>query len=226
MRYLSVIIFFILLTGYTFGQMEQLRYFEIGFRGKPDTVSVYAATSDAELLSVIDQELQRPESERNLHIDGLIKQGTRYNHYRYNWHIVPNRWTLTAERQALGTMDPRQIDEELDYFLGEEVRYSSAESYVKREVSPGQIPYSLSERGIEIYPNPVAEKLFVRLDEVPQPVRRAVLYDPQGRAVKIKELAAEQPGTLQFSVERLQAGFYTLSIRTEHGRWAEKVLVR
>jgi|GEM_PF-3030338 len=226
MRILYTVFIIFIFFGEILGQGVQLRYFEIAFRDKPDSVKVYAATDRAELLTRIEEELRRPEADRRLSIEGRIERGTRYNHYRYDWHFVPNRWTMTRDTQAMSSLAPGRVDDQLSDFLGAEASYRPGESYIVREVNPEEIQQLVGRKSIDIYPNPVAQKLYVQLEDFPHPVRHVVLYDPQGRAVKIIEPAATSPGTLQFSVERLHGGYYTLTIRTEYGRWAKKVLVQ
>lgn len=225
-RYLSVFLLLFLTSSFLFGQQEQLRYFEIGFRDKPDSVNVYAATSDAVVLSVAEQQLQLSEERRDLHIRGMIARGTNYNNHRYNWHFIPGQWTLVVGEDSIQTDDPRLVDNDLYRYLTEQEVYSPSDSYLKREVTAAQVKQFTGEQSIEVYPNPVNQKLFVRLSDFPFPVQHVVLYDPSGRPVEIIEPSPALPGTLQFEVGNLNGGFYTLSIRTKQGRWSEKVLVR
>lgn len=214
----------LLTTGGT-AQTDALRYFEVGFHDKPDSINVVIATADPMVLSAIDQELDRPEERRRLQVSGIVARGTRYNNPGYHWHFVPNTISLSARQADREHWDPRYVEAHLDEFLTYGGRYRPFDSYISREVTPDVTDELITDEIIRIFPNPADEKVFVRLADFPHPVEHLVLYDNAGRARQVYSPAA-QPGTITLEVAHLAPGYYTLSVRSREGRWARKVLIR
>ncbi len=206
-------------------QNGALRYFEVGFHGKPDSINVLIATADPMVLSAIDQELDRPEERRRLQVSGIVARGTRYNNPGYHWHFVPNTISLIARQTSRDHWDPRYVEAHLDEFLNYGGHYRPSSSYISREVTPDVTDELVTHQTIRIFPNPADEKVFVKLADFPHPVEHLVLYDNAGRARQVHSPAA-QPGTITLEVAHLAPGYYTLSVRSREGRWARKVLIR
>lgn len=206
-------------------QTNALRYFEVGFHGKPDSINVVIATADPLVLSAIDQELDRLEERRGLQVSGIIARGTRYNNPDYHWHFVPNTISLNVPTADRAHWDPRYVEAHLGEFLAYGGRYRPSGSFIRREVTPDVTDELVTRPIIRIFPNPADEKVFVNLADFPHPVEHLVLYDNGGRVRQIHSLAA-QPGTITLEVAQLAPGYYTLSVRSQEGRWARKVLIR
>jgi hypothetical protein len=220
-----LLIFIILWAATGVAQTGALRYFEVGFHDKPDSINVVIATADPAVLSAIDQELDRLEERRRLQVSGIVARGTRYNNPDYHWHFVPNTISLTARQTDRDHWDPRYVEAHLDEFLTYGGHYRPSDSYISREVTPDVTDELVNHQTIRIFPNPADEKVFVKLADFPHPVEHLVLYDNAGRARQIHSPAA-QPGTVTLEVAHLAPGYYTLSVRSREGRWARKVLIR
>lgn len=68
-----------------------MRWFR--FRHRINNAEFVAATSDVEVLAQIEQQLQLPEAERNMHFNGLITRG-KPDIGPWQWHTIPNYWRL------------------------------------------------------------------------------------------------------------------------------------
>jgi hypothetical protein len=54
-----------------------------------------AVTSDAEVIDMVRAELLLSENDRHLFIIGSIDRGDGGPYLPWNWHFVPDQWTLT-----------------------------------------------------------------------------------------------------------------------------------
>lgn len=121
-----------------------LRYFEFSNRcghGEWRDTSFVAATSDPAVIALVENELQKPTTERFLMINGALAMGSNgYNknaNYEFPWHIVENGWVLTELSIELCDGCPyTDISQNLDYWVNTVKRYCGWRTKVRREVFP------------------------------------------------------------------------------------------
>lgn len=220
-----ILVFSFLMVDSAISQSGALRYFELGYRGLPDSINPVFAIADAAALARIDRELEKPESERRLQISGRVDRGTRYNNPNYHWHFVPGTISLRLPDGTGMKKGPRYVEARLDEWLTYGARYRPAGVYIKRELTPDVTDELVTRQTISIFPNPADEKVFVQLADFPHPVEQLVLYDNAGHALKLWS-PATNPGTMTLEVASLAPGYYTLSVRGREKRWARQLLIK
>ena len=198
---MSIINFLIVESGVS--QSGALRYFELGYRGLPDSINPVFATADATVLASIDQELEKPESERRLQISGRVDRGTRYNNPDYHWHFVPSTISLRLPDGSGMKKGPRYVEAHLDEWLVYSAEYRPSDVYIKRELTPDVTDELVTRQTISIFPNPADEKVFVQLADFPHPVEQMVLYDNAGHKLKLWS-PATNPATMTLEVANLE----------------------
>jgi len=227
----GVVIVFTLLffCGWPFGvtgQDSELRYFEFAFRNRPDTVRVIAASSDPEVIGRIEKQLRLPKARRHTPINGRIARGRAYNAPGFNWHFVPNDWSIGDFSEAGMDPGPYEIKRESAYWVDAVGRYSPSETYVLGEIMPGVPEEVIAEERIRAFPNPTDNFLNLRFDHLQGKVEQIAVYSADGQQI-LTRTTVTTPGTVELNLSNLEGGFYTVSVRTEAGRrWAEKVMLR
>ncbi|NPA43323.1 MAG: T9SS type A sorting domain-containing protein [Chlorobi bacterium] len=79
---------------------------------------------------------------------------------------------------------------------------------------------------VGIYPNPAADRIYVRLSSAPRGAVQLKLFDLSGKPVREKTIGeAESGAPLELSVRGLARGLYVLEVRTTEGTGFAKVLV-
>lgn len=137
-----VLICLCLISAPTFAQDDSLRYFEFALHGAGPDEHFRAATSDSATLAMIDQQLALPESERALHINGLIDSGSGGHNttaggvFHWSWHLTPNQWQLVEVSIELCDGTPSMVEADLDYWLHTVGAFCPWGSYVSHEVNP------------------------------------------------------------------------------------------
>ena len=95
-----------------------------------------AKTSNSEVVAKLEQELQKPFDERNMHINGPIERGTKDYNPNWSWHFVENEWDLVDISAEVCDGRPSFVEEELDYWVDDVGRYCPWSSRVEAEINP------------------------------------------------------------------------------------------
>jgi len=113
---------------------EPTRYFR--FIHESDSSTYVAATSDPEVLSTVDRQLEKPLDERGKFITGPIERGDGGHNHGYDWHFVPDEWALTQVAVEVCDGHPDYVNDHLDTFVDEVGRYCPWHSRVLEEIPP------------------------------------------------------------------------------------------
>lgn len=85
---------------------------------------------------------------------------------------------------------------------------------------------TIQDQGIQIFPNPAKDKVFINLQQLTfeQPV--ISIYDVQGKQVKQLASAEAFAGIVQVNVSDLEQGIYLVEVRTSEVIFTEKLIVK
>ena len=114
---------------------SNVRYFEFAIHGLSPQEPFIAATSDTAVISQCEAQLQLPEGQRNLHIDGPIDSTNGGYNFNWSWHFIPDQWELALVSIELCDGIPSFVEADLPYWLGTVGSFCPWSSYVRREVS-------------------------------------------------------------------------------------------
>jgi len=96
----------------------------------------------------------------------------------------------------------------------------------RNQITTGSREVSRNEKPLQVFPNPAANEITCRLNNLSATVIRAGLYDAQGQFVRSAYLGSHTGGLSEFTMnlDGLSAGFYWLSVVTDGGVWVEPVI--
>lgn len=80
-------------------------------------------TNDSEVITKIRDELNRPDSERHLIINGPIKYGNGGHNLQWHWHFIPSQFNLADRTIEVCDATPAFVEENVEYFVGNVKRY-------------------------------------------------------------------------------------------------------
>jgi hypothetical protein len=92
-----------------------------------------AMTSDADVIAMARDQLLLPENERNMFISGPIDRGNGGHNFDWNWHFVPDQWTLTEFAIELCDGNAVLVSQDVDYWVDTVGQFCPWDSYVARE---------------------------------------------------------------------------------------------
>lgn len=194
-------------------QAQALRYFEFDFRSPyPDSLNIFASTSDSAVLAAIDAQLALPDTLRYQHINGPIAHGTGDNNVHYSWHFVPSAWALADFSIELCDGRPLEdVEADTAYWIGNVGQFCPWSSYVKREILPTAIPQPRpSEAALQILHAFGQPTLTLRHQGNSKAVQLQGLYDLQGRLCMALDATVTAGGSLTLDVAPLPGGVYLL----------------
>ena len=111
------------------------RFYQFTHEDEDVNYTFVAKTSDSEVIAKLEQELQKPFDERNMHINGPIERGTKDYNPNWSWHFSVNEWDLVEISAEVCDGRPSFVEEELDYWVDNVGRYCPWSSRVEKEVS-------------------------------------------------------------------------------------------
>lgn len=112
------------------------RYFEFTHKDEEITYSFIAKTSDPDVISTVEEELNKPFSERSLHINGDIARGNDGHNTNWSWHFIPGEWNLVELSAEVCDGRPGMVEEDLDYWVDQVGYFCPWSSRVLQEVEP------------------------------------------------------------------------------------------
>jgi hypothetical protein len=92
-----------------------------------------AVTSDEEVIAMVRDQLLLPENERNLFIIGPIDRGNDGHNLDWNWHFVPDQWTLTEFAIELCDGNAVLVSQDVDYWVDTVGQFCPWGSYAASE---------------------------------------------------------------------------------------------
>lgn len=133
--YLSVICLITLFTACgTENDGDGTHYYRFTHEDDDIEYTFVTKTSNTEVIAKVEQELQKPFNERNMHINGPIERGTVDYNPNWSWHFVENQWDLAEISTEVCDGRPSFVEEELDYWVDQVGRFCPWSSRVEAEV--------------------------------------------------------------------------------------------
>ena len=141
LRLIKAAVYIVLLGGFVScsnpgSDQDTNRYYAFTHQGDQADYGFVAKTSDREVISRIEEELDKPLEERKLHINGDIARGQKHYNSRWSWHFVPGEWNLVEVSAEVCDGRPRMVENDLDYWVGQVGYFCPWSSRVLREVNP------------------------------------------------------------------------------------------
>jgi hypothetical protein len=94
-----------------------------------------AVTSDASVIAIAREQLSKPAHERNQHIAGAIDHGNGGFNLAWNWHFVPDSWSLAEISIELCDTSPTLISQCVECWVEAPSGACPWSSYVDSEVT-------------------------------------------------------------------------------------------
>ena len=82
-------------------------------------------------------QLELPETERTLHINGSLDQTNGSFNTPWNWHIIPNEWALAEMSVGYCNGSPFDVENNLEYWIHDVGQLCNWGSYIKNEIISG-----------------------------------------------------------------------------------------
>ncbi len=111
-------------------------YFEFSHADEEIDYRFIAKTSDPDVIETIEQQLEQPFNQRNLHIHGDIERGNKGYNNDWNWHFEENNWQLVEVSAEVCDGRPQMVENNLDYWTEQVGYFCPWSSRVLREVNP------------------------------------------------------------------------------------------
>jgi len=109
-------------------------FFNIGIHGENDESNFIVATNNSSLIGQCYAQLELPETDRNLHINGFLDQTNGGINAPWNWHIIPNEWVLAEMSVGVCNGSPFNVENNLDYWVNDVGQLCNWGSYIKNEI--------------------------------------------------------------------------------------------
>jgi hypothetical protein len=134
------IILLLLLTAYCTTSSDnnkpENRYFEFTHADEEIDYRFIAKTSDPDVIDTIEQQLQQPFDQRNLHIHGDIERGDDGYNNHWSWHFEEDSWQLVEVSIEVCDGRPQMVEDNLDYWIDNVGYFCPWSSRVLGEVNP------------------------------------------------------------------------------------------
>ena len=110
-------------------------YFTVGIHGADDGSNYVVATDNDALIDQCRAQLELPEAERMLHINGFLDYGDGGFNQPWSWHIIPNEWVLAEMSIGVCNAYPEDVENDLDYWINTVGQLCNWSSFIKEEIS-------------------------------------------------------------------------------------------
>ena len=108
--------------------------FTVGIHGENDESNFIVATNNSSLIGQCYDQLELPETERTLHINGSLDQTNGGFNTPWNWHIIPNEWELAEMSVGYCNGSPFDVENNLEYWIHDVGQLCNWGSYIKNEI--------------------------------------------------------------------------------------------
>ena len=110
-------------------------YFTVGIHGAGDESDYVVVTNNDDLIDQCQAQLELPEEERLLHINGFLDYGDGGFNQPWSWHIISNEWVLADMSIATCNVSPQVVENDLDYWINSVGQLCNWSSFIKDEIS-------------------------------------------------------------------------------------------
>tara|TARA_B110000014_G_scaffold264402_1_gene265677 strand:- start:6402 stop:8234 length:1833 start_codon:yes stop_codon:yes gene_type:complete len=140
-------------------------FFTVGIHEQDDQSNFTIATNNEDLINQSRSQLDLPEDERLLHINGYLNYESGGFNEPWNWHIIPNEWALAEMSIGVCNGNPEDVEADLDYWINTVGQLCNWGSFIKDEVGFTLTPISgfeLTSQGsyIELTWDPISNGNF------------------------------------------------------------------
>ena len=111
--------------------------FTVGIHGENDESNFIVATNNSSLIGQCYAQLELPETDRTLHINGSLDQTNGGFNTPWNWHIIPNEWELAEMSVGTCNGSPFDVENNLEYWIHDVGQLCNWGSYIKNEIISG-----------------------------------------------------------------------------------------
>ena len=108
--------------------------FTVGIHGENDESNFIVATNNSSLIGQCYAQLELPETDRTLHINGSLDQTNGGFNSPWNWHIIPNEWELAEMSVGTCNGSPFDVENNLEYWINNVGQLCNWGSYIKNEI--------------------------------------------------------------------------------------------
>ena len=109
-------------------------FFTVGIHGSEDESNYVVTTNNNDLINQCQEQLELPEDERFLHINGFLDYGDSGFNQPWSWHIIPNEWVLAEMSIGVCNGDPEDVENDLDYWINTVGQLCNWSSFIKEEI--------------------------------------------------------------------------------------------
>ncbi|MFL2982832.1 MAG: T9SS type A sorting domain-containing protein [Candidatus Neomarinimicrobiota bacterium] len=113
-------------------------FFTVGIHGMDDETDYIITTNTNDLISLCRSQLELSVDDRMLHINGYLDYGHAGFNAPWNWHIIPNDWTLAEMSIGVCNGNPEDVEENLDYWINDVGQLCNWGSFIKDEIETNQ----------------------------------------------------------------------------------------
>jgi len=110
------------------------RFFRFTHESDDINYTFMAQTSDDEVITKIEEELEKPFDERTMHINGPIERGEVDYNSNWSWHFVESEWDLVSISAEVCDGRPSFVEDDLDYWVDQVGRFCPWSSRVEAEI--------------------------------------------------------------------------------------------
>ncbi|MDP6090240.1 MAG: hypothetical protein QF563_08535, partial [Candidatus Marinimicrobia bacterium] len=114
---------------------SNLVIFSVGIHGAGDESDYVVSTDNDALIDQCRSQLELPEAERMLHINGFLDYGDGGFNQPWGWHIIPNEWVLAEMSIGICNAYPENVENDLDYWINTVGQLCNWSSFIKEEIS-------------------------------------------------------------------------------------------
>ena len=108
--------------------------FTVGIHGENNESNFIVATNNSSLIGQCYAQLELPETDRTLHINGSLDQNNGGFNTPWNWHIIPNEWELAEMSVGTCNGSPFDVENNLEYWIHDVGQLCNWGSYIKNEI--------------------------------------------------------------------------------------------
>ena len=113
-------------------------FFTVGIHGEEDESNYTITTNNNDLIDQCRSQLELPEDDRDLHINGYLDYDDAGFNEPWNWHIIPNEWALAEMSIGICNGYPEDVENDLDYWINTVGQLCNWGSFIKEEIEIDQ----------------------------------------------------------------------------------------
>ena len=109
-------------------------FFTVGIHGANEQSNFIITTNNIEIIDQCRLQLELPEEDRLLHINGNLDYGDAGFNQHWSWHIIPDEWILAEMSIGVCNGQPEEVENDLDYWINNVGQLCNWSSFIKNEI--------------------------------------------------------------------------------------------